>query len=78
MKVPASKTYVFDAGTFKYPVPQKLIEKAQGWPSSVVLGVRPQDVIVHGKVQDAANREKEAAEFGLEKNFDGIFIVHSA
>ena len=60
------KTYVFDAGTFKYPVPQKLIEKAQGWPSSVVLGVRPQDVIVHGKVQDAANREKEAADAAKE------------
>jgi multiple sugar transport system ATP-binding protein len=59
-------TYVFDAGPFKYPVPERLVEKAKGWPSSLVLGVRPQDVIVHGKTQDAAAMKKEAAEAAKE------------
>jgi multiple sugar transport system ATP-binding protein len=43
------KPFVFDAGPFKYPVPEALLEKAQSWPSSVVLGIRPQDVSVHLK-----------------------------
>jgi multiple sugar transport system ATP-binding protein len=43
--------YVFDAGAFKYPVPDYLIEKAKDWPSSLVLGVRPQDVLVHKKTE---------------------------
>jgi multiple sugar transport system ATP-binding protein len=42
-------SYVFDAGVFKYAVPDYLLEKAKDWPSSLVLGVRPQDVIVHEK-----------------------------
>jgi multiple sugar transport system ATP-binding protein len=58
--------YVFDAGPFKYPVPEPLREKAKGWPSSLVLGVRPQDIRVHAKAQDATTKKKEAAE-GLEK-----------
>ena len=43
------KPYVFDAGSFKYPVPEPLLEKAEKWPSSVVFGIRPQDVSVHLK-----------------------------
>jgi multiple sugar transport system ATP-binding protein len=53
--------YVFDAGPFKYPVPEPLVEKAENWPSSIVLGVRPQDVIVQAKAQ-APTIKKEAAE----------------
>ena len=60
------ETCVFDAGPFKYPVPQQLIEKAKGWPSSLVLGVRPQDVMVHGKTQDATNMKKETTEAAKE------------
>jgi multiple sugar transport system ATP-binding protein len=60
------ETYVFDTGPFKYPVPERLIEKAKGWPSSLVLGVRPQDVMVHGKAQDAAAMKKEVAEAAKE------------
>jgi multiple sugar transport system ATP-binding protein len=41
--------YAFDTGGFKYPVPEHLKEKAKNWPSALVLGVRPQDVIVHKK-----------------------------
>lgn len=41
--------YAFDAGAFKYPVPDYLLDKAKEWPSSVVLGVRPQDVLVYDK-----------------------------
>ncbi len=41
--------YTFDAGAFKYIVPDFLVEKANTWPSALVLGVRPQDVIVHEK-----------------------------
>ena len=55
------ETYVFDAGPFKYPVPEQLLEKAKEWPSSLVLGVRPQDVLVHSKSQ-AATQKKEAPE----------------
>jgi multiple sugar transport system ATP-binding protein len=44
--------YVFDAAAFKYPVPEHLREKAKEWPSSVVLGIRPQDVIVHTKAKE--------------------------
>jgi multiple sugar transport system ATP-binding protein len=58
--------YVFDAGPFKYPVPERLIEKAKRWPSSLVLGVRPQDVIVHGKAHDTSARKKEEAEAAKE------------
>jgi multiple sugar transport system ATP-binding protein len=53
--------YVFDAGPFKYPVPEPLLEKAKNWPSSIVLGVRPQDVMVHSEAQ-APTMKKEAAE----------------
>ena len=53
--------YVFDAGPFKYPVPEPLLEKAKNWPSSIVLGVRPQDVMVHSEAQ-ASTVKKEAAE----------------
>jgi len=60
------KTWFFDAGPFKYPVPQRLLEKAKDWPSSLVLGVRPQDIIVHDKSQDAADIKKEAAEAAKE------------
>lgn len=41
--------YAFDAGVFKYPLPDYLQEKAKEWPSSLVLGVRPQDVLIHKK-----------------------------
>jgi multiple sugar transport system ATP-binding protein len=54
--------YVFDAGPFRYPVPERLIEKAKEWPSSLILGIRPQDVIVHAKEQVASTRKKDAAE----------------
>jgi multiple sugar transport system ATP-binding protein len=37
--------YVFDAGEFKYSVPENLLDKAKEWPSQLILGVRPQDVI---------------------------------
>jgi multiple sugar transport system ATP-binding protein len=60
------ETYVFDTGPFKYPVPQRLIKKAEGWSSSLVLGIRPQDVMVHAKAQDAAAMKKEAAEAAKE------------
>jgi multiple sugar transport system ATP-binding protein len=42
-------SYVFDAGAFKYPVPKYLLEKAEEWPSSLILGIRPQDVLVYKK-----------------------------
>ena len=56
------ETYVFDAGPFKYPVPERLLEKAKNWPSSLVLGVRPQDVMVHAIEQTASTIKKEAPE----------------
>jgi multiple sugar transport system ATP-binding protein len=40
--------YVLDAEEFKYPVPNRLAKTVSKWPTdSFVLGVRPQDVIVH-------------------------------
>src|SRR4030066_1662330 len=45
------EAYVFDMGIFKYPVPEQLREKAKKWPSSMILGIRPQDVIVHAKAE---------------------------
>ena len=45
------EAYVFDMGIFKYPVPEQLREKAKKWPSSLILGIRPQDVIVHAKAE---------------------------
>ena len=59
-------SYVFDVGPFKYPVPEFLREKAKGWSSSLILGIRPQDVIVHTKAQKATTRKKEDDE-GPEK-----------
>jgi multiple sugar transport system ATP-binding protein len=56
------ETYVFDAGPFKYPVPEPMREKTKKWPSSLVLGIRPQDVIVHTKAHAVAIRKKEVAE----------------
>jgi multiple sugar transport system ATP-binding protein len=44
------EAYVFDMGIFKYPVPEQMREKAKKWHSSLILGIRPQDVIVHAKV----------------------------
>jgi multiple sugar transport system ATP-binding protein len=44
--------YAFDAGLFKYPLPDYLREKAKDWPTSLVLGIRPQDVIVHKKAKE--------------------------
>jgi len=43
--------YSFDAGPFKYPVPEYLQEKAKEWSSSLTLGIRPQDVMVHVKAK---------------------------
>jgi multiple sugar transport system ATP-binding protein len=43
--------YAFDAGLFKYPVPDYLRKKAEDWPTLLVLGIRPQDVIVHKKAE---------------------------
>jgi multiple sugar transport system ATP-binding protein len=60
------ENYVFDSGPFKYPVPESMREKAKKWPSSLVLGVRPQDVIVHPKAQDVSDRKKEEAEAAKE------------
>jgi multiple sugar transport system ATP-binding protein len=54
-------SYALDAGVFKYPIPDFLIDKAKEWPSSLVLGVRPQDVMVHQKP-----RGKEFIEAKLE------------
>ncbi len=51
----------FDTGSFQYLVPDALVKKAENWPSSLVLGVRPQDVLVHLKPQ-----EKETVEVILE------------
>jgi multiple sugar transport system ATP-binding protein len=45
------KPLVFDAGSFKYPVPDQLLEKTKEWPSSLVFGIRPQDVLVHTKAK---------------------------
>ena len=59
------ETWVFDAGPFRYPVPQRLLEKAKDWPSSLVLGVRPQDIMVHPKIQEVSIKE-EAAEAAKE------------
>jgi multiple sugar transport system ATP-binding protein len=56
------KSLVFDAGPFKYPVPRPLLEKAKGWPTSLVLGVRPQDVKVHSKLENATIKKKGASE----------------
>jgi multiple sugar transport system ATP-binding protein len=41
--------YVLDAGAFKYPLPDYLLDKAEQWPSSLVLGVRPQDILIYRK-----------------------------
>ncbi len=49
--------YVFDAGPFKYPVPESMREKAKEWPSSLVLGIRPQDVRVHAKSRAISIRQ---------------------
>jgi multiple sugar transport system ATP-binding protein len=56
------KSLVFDAGPFKYPVPKPLQQKAKAWPTSLVLGIRPQDVKVHSKADDATTKKKEASE----------------
>lgn len=49
------KPYVLDAGEFQYQMPDHLLETVRDWPSdSFVLGVRPQDVVVH---KDANRRE---------------------
>ena len=48
--------YVFDAGPFKYPVPESMREKAKNWPSSLVLGIRPQDIRVHAKTQSTSSQ----------------------
>ena len=60
------ENHFFDAGPFKYPVPESMREKAKKWSSSLVLGVRPQDVIVHPKAQDVLDRKKEEAEAAKE------------
>lgn len=39
--------YALNAGEFTYPLPDYLREKAETWPSELVLGIRPQDVIVN-------------------------------
>lgn len=40
--------YTLDAGEFKYPLPDYLLKRVDEWPSnSLVLGVRPQDVLVY-------------------------------
>jgi multiple sugar transport system ATP-binding protein len=39
--------YVLNAGEFEYPLPDYLKEKAETWPLELVLGVRPQDVMVY-------------------------------
>ena len=43
------KTHVLDAKSFKYSLPQAFHEKARDWPELLVLGIRPQDVVVHAK-----------------------------
>jgi multiple sugar transport system ATP-binding protein len=50
--------YSFDAGEFKYIVPEYLLEKAKEWPSRLVLGVRPQDVIVHAQTRKGLIKSK--------------------
>ena len=60
------ENHFFDAGPFKYPVPESMRAKAKKWSSSLVLGVRPQDVIVHSKAQDVLDRKKEEAEAAKE------------
>jgi multiple sugar transport system ATP-binding protein len=50
--------YAFDAGEFKYAVPDYLLEKAKEWSSQLILGVRPQDVIVHTKSQKGMIKAK--------------------
>ncbi len=49
VKLVKGKPYFFDADSFKYLVPEHLYDKVEEWPSLMVLGVRPQDVIVHLK-----------------------------
>jgi len=53
--------FSLDAGVFKYPVPEALLEQAQDWPSDLILGVRPQDAIVHLK-EDKKNLIKAVLE----------------
>jgi multiple sugar transport system ATP-binding protein len=48
--------FVFDARAFRYPVPEPMREEAEGWPSSLVVGIRPQDINVHAKAQAASIR----------------------
>jgi multiple sugar transport system ATP-binding protein len=43
------KPYLFEATSFQYPVPETLTEKAETWSSELILGIRPQDVIVQSK-----------------------------
>jgi multiple sugar transport system ATP-binding protein len=51
--------YVLDAGEFKYSVPKHLLKTISKWPSdSFVLGVRPQDVIVHKDVKNKTDLVK--------------------
>jgi multiple sugar transport system ATP-binding protein len=50
--------YAFDAGEFKYIVPEHLLEKAKEWPSQLILGVRPQDVMAHTKSQKGLIKAK--------------------
>ncbi len=38
--------YLLEAGAFKILLPEHLREKAKNWPSTVVIGIRPQDIIV--------------------------------
>ena len=48
---------VFDAGAFRYPVPEAMRKEAEIWPSSLVVGIRPQDIKVHAKAQAASIRQ---------------------
>lgn len=41
--------YFFDAGEFQLPVPENLLEKAKQLPTQIVLGIRPQDVLVYSE-----------------------------
>jgi len=55
--------YAFDAGAFKYPVPDYLLDKLKEWPSDLVLGVRPQDVLVSKE----ANKDSIKAQLEIDE-----------
>jgi multiple sugar transport system ATP-binding protein len=69
--------YVFDAGAFRYPVPEPMREEAERWPSSLVVGIRPQDIKVRAKAQAASIRQAVKKGKALSGEKLGKFVASS-